>query len=53
MRVMELKATVAFVTNDPELAAAVLALANHGSQKKYVFKYFGCNCRMDGAMQQC
>ena len=25
--------------NDPELAAAVRALANYESQKKYVFKY--------------
>ena len=28
----------AVTTNDPELAAAVRALANYGSQKKYVFK---------------
>ena len=29
----------AVTTNDPELAAAVRALANYGSQRKYVFKY--------------
>ncbi len=34
-------------TNDPELAAAVRALANYGSQKKYVFKYCGRNSRLD------
>ena len=34
-------------TNDPELAAAVRALANYGSQKKYVFKYAGRNSRLD------
>ena len=34
-------------TNDPELAAAVRALANYGSQKKYVFKYTGRNSRLD------
>lgn len=33
--------------NDPELAAAVRALANYGSQKKYVFKYTGRNSRLD------
>lgn len=37
----------AVTTNDPELAAAVRALANYGSQKKYVFKYTGRNSRMD------
>ena len=37
----------AVTTNDPELAAAVRALANYGSQKKYVFKYAGCNSRLD------
>ena len=36
----------AVTTNDPELAAAVRALANYGSQKKYVFKYVGMNSRM-------
>ena len=34
-------------TNDPELAAAVRALANYGSQRKYVFKYAGRNSRLD------
>ena len=37
----------AVTTNDPELAAAVRALANYGSQKKYVFKYAGRNRRLD------
>lgn len=37
----------AVTTNDPELAAAVRALANYGSQKKYVFKYCGRNSRLD------
>ena len=37
----------AVTTNDPELAAAVRALANYGSQKKYVFKYRGRNSRLD------
>jgi dTDP-4-amino-4,6-dideoxygalactose transaminase len=37
----------AVTTNDPELAAAVRALANYGSQKKYVFKYVGRNSRLD------
>lgn len=37
----------AVTTNDPELAAAVRALANYGSQKKYVFKYKGRNSRLD------
>ena len=36
----------AVTTNDPELASAVRALANYGSQKKYVFKYVGMNSRM-------
>lgn len=34
-------------TNDPELAVAVRALANYGSQRKYVFKYAGRNSRLD------
>ena len=41
---------IAFIlarTNNPELAAAVRALANYGSQKKYVFKYAGRNSRLD------
>lgn len=37
----------AVTTNDPELAACVRALANYGSQKKYVFKYAGRNSRLD------
>ena len=36
----------AVTTNDEELAAVVRALANYGSQKKYVFKYVGINSRM-------
>lgn len=37
----------AVTTNDPELAAIVRALANYGSQQKYVFKYTGRNSRLD------
>ncbi len=37
----------AITTDDDELAAAVRALANYGSQKKYVFRYCGRNSRMD------
>lgn len=37
----------AMVTNDEDLAMAVRALANYGSQKKYVFKYAGRNSRLD------
>ena len=37
----------AVTTNDKELADAVRALANYGSQKKYVFKYTGRNSRLD------
>ncbi len=37
----------AVTTNNPELAAAIRALANYGSQKKYVFKYTGRNSRLD------
>ena len=37
----------AVTTNDPELAATVRALANYGSQQKYVFKYVGRNSRLD------
>ena len=37
----------AVTTNDPELAAAVRALANYGSSAKYVFKYTGRNSRLD------
>ena len=36
----------AITTNDSELASVVRALANYGSQKKYVFKYVGLNSRM-------
>ena len=37
----------AVTTDDPELAMAIRALANYGSQKKYVFKYCGRNSRLD------
>lgn len=37
----------AVTTNDAELAATIRALANYGSQKKYVFKYCGRNSRLD------
>lgn len=37
----------AVTTNDEELARVVRALANYGSQKKYVFKYCGRNSRLD------
>ena len=37
----------AVTTNDAALAAAIRALANYGSQKKYVFKYAGRNSRLD------
>lgn len=37
----------AVTTNDPELADCVRALANYGSQRKYVFKYCGRNSRLD------
>lgn len=37
----------AVTTNDRELAVAVRALANYGSQKKYIFKYCGRNSRLD------
>jgi dTDP-4-amino-4,6-dideoxygalactose transaminase len=37
----------AVTTNDDELAAVVCALANYGSQEKYVNKYQGLNSRMD------
>ena len=36
----------AVTTNDVELASVIRALANYGSQKKYVFKYVGMNSRM-------
>ena len=37
----------AVTTSDKELADMVRALANYGSQKKYVFKYCGRNSRLD------
>ena len=37
----------AVTTNDSELASIIRALANYGSQKKYVFKYTGRNSRLD------
>ena len=37
----------AVTTDDKELAVAVRALANYGSQRKYVFKYAGRNSRLD------
>ena len=37
----------AVTINDDELAACIRALANYGSQKKYVFKYTGRNSRLD------
>ncbi len=36
----------AVTTSDAELASVIRALANYGSQKKYVFKYVGMNSRM-------
>lgn len=37
----------AVTTDDEELVKVVRALANYGSQKKYVFKYCGRNSRLD------
>ena len=37
----------AVTTNDKDLADTIRALANYGSQKKYVFKYTGRNSRLD------
>lgn len=37
----------AVTTNDSELTEIIRALANYGSQKKYVFKYAGRNSRLD------
>ncbi len=37
----------AVTTNDDDLAKAIRALANYGSQRKYVFKYAGRNSRLD------
>ena len=36
----------AVTTNDEKLASIIRALANYGSQKKYVFRYVGMNSRM-------
>jgi len=36
----------AVTTNNEELASVIRALANYGSQKKYVFRYVGMNSRM-------
>jgi len=36
----------AVTTNDAALVEVIRALANYGSQKKYVFKYIGINSRM-------
>lgn len=36
----------AVTTNDGELATIIRALANYGSERKYVFKYAGINSRM-------
>ena len=36
----------AVTTDDDELASVIRALANYGSQKKYVFEYIGMNSRM-------
>lgn len=37
----------AVTTSNDELAMVIRALANYGSQKKYVFKYSGRNSRLD------
>lgn len=37
----------AVTTDDEEMAKAIRALANYGSQRKYVFKYTGRNSRLD------
>ena len=37
----------AVTTDNKELAGCIRALANYGSQKKYVFKYRGKNSRLD------
>lgn len=37
----------AVTTNDVQLASTVRALANYGSQRKYVFQYRGRNSRLD------
>lgn len=37
----------AVTTSDAELAGVIRALANYGSEEKYVFKYRGLNSRLD------
>lgn len=37
----------AVTTDDAELAGVIRALANYGSEKKYVFRYQGLNSRLD------
>ena len=37
----------AVTTNDEELTKIIRAIANYGSQRKYVFKYIGRNSRLD------
>lgn len=37
----------AVTTDDAEIAEIIRALANYGSQKKYVFRYQGVNSRLD------
>lgn len=37
----------AVTTNDSQLAMVVRALANYGSNKKYINEYQGLNCRLD------
>lgn len=37
----------AVTTNDGEIAECIRALANYGSQQKYIFKYQGRNSRLD------
>ena len=37
----------AVTTNDAKLATTIRALANYGSQQKYVFRYAGRNSRLD------
>lgn len=37
----------AVTTGDAELAGVIRALANYGSEKKYVFRYQGLNSRLD------
>ena len=37
----------AVTTNNEELAECIRSIGNYGSRKKYVFKYQGCNSRLD------